>query len=364
MAKYFRSAFYHPDNKDIFDFLQASSCTREGVDGFLRTYGIFCSQKESAEELHEYVSMLGFGWKSLNHLIGSANLRSTSPKQRKVDVSWSGAFEDVRSVIEAVQSSRQRQDRETYKITSEGDSLNVEVTYLEVNSAKTRVLQQVEDSLKFTVEKTAEGFAVRYESKGIAPEIVSEVLAQSKALSPEGAEISTSEIELSDILDAGKRVSFFKSLLTKIEGLRLTDVVNLRVDSFPKEQPLPDDTELDDEDLEDAVDKVIIYGTQLFQSEEFQNLVKKGFFISSLTWKAQVSEEPNDQVEIHAGFDDGKSCIGFEYKVTGVYRRDDEGKLREQKERASPAEQDRYVKRLEEAARSILNELRKSSHAQ
>ncbi len=93
---------------------------------------------------------------------------------------------------------------------------------------------------------------------------------------------------------AAQRTEFFTFLISKLEGFTLNNVTSVKV------EPVQKDGGKDELDLEDdrnrehaeqealaLVKNVVLKGEALLVSEEYQSLLKKGFFITSIIWRAK-----------------------------------------------------------------------------
>ncbi|WP_147363627.1 hypothetical protein [Burkholderia pseudomallei] len=61
-------------------------------------------------------------------------------------------------------------------------------------------------------------------------------------------------------------------------------------------------------------------GENLVASEMYQELKEKGFFITSITWRARQTVDPYSIVEFDAGFEDKQAAKRFRYSVHGALR--------------------------------------------
>jgi hypothetical protein len=96
----------------------------------------------------------------------------------------------------------------------------------------------------------------------------------------------------------------------------------------------------------------------LLNSEEYQNLKEKGFFISSLVWKSQEKTESGNRVVFEASFDDSEDFTSFVYNVKGYYKRTEEG-FTITKLPFNELEKSSYHKLVEDAAKKALIECNK-----
>jgi hypothetical protein len=364
MAKYYRSSFYCPDDKDVFDFLEGVNAPMKDMLRLLRSFGIYVSGNLGRAKVQEYISLFYLDWETSNRVGDMASLRPSEERSTSREVNFAGDLSNVLDAITSAKTFRAERNREIYSAESVSDTVvEYKVTYIDVESAATRMLQEREKTLNIRFEKTPQGCKVRYENNLRGQQIVENVLGFLE--NPEGGEtrsLDVNTVEIARIPTAEARVEFFKDMMTNIEGLELRDVLNMKMkqlEKIPSTEDEEDDEEeiLSEEEIQDTLEKVIFYGRNLFLTSEFQALVNKGFYLGSATWRSEIMED-RDHIEMFAGFDD--DGLRFAYKVTGVYRRNSEGDIRAVKEHPSRSLSDQYLNRLEtQASKALENVLKK-----
>ena len=368
MDKYYRSSFYWPDDKDIYDFLDGVNTPNERIRKLLRSFGVFVSPSAPRKELLSYVSLLYHDWNAANKVVSMATVRSAEDKRTNQNVKFEGSFNLIQSAVEDIRALRHDRDREKYTfIETTADTIAFTVDYIDVLSAATRLLQEREKTIFVQITRTQDGFKARYDNNPRAKQIVENILGKlEEQAADEGRTIEKNSIELSSLQIASLRVSFFKNLLTGIEGTELRDVVNVRMKKLEKppenetnEKDADSDPDPTDDELEDALEKVIFYGKRLFTVPEFQKLVDKSFFIANAVWRAELATEKREHVELTAGFnDEGKD---FSYKILGIYTRDDEGEIRATREHPPKELSETLLTKLEFHAEVTMKSLLKEA---
>lgn len=157
-----------------------------------------------------------------------------------------------------------------------------------------------------------------------------------------------------------------------MDGYELRDVMNVKVQigGKPKSPPLEDDEKNGEEQADAAitqkmlavVEDVALHGKALLVSAEYQLLKDKGFFITSITWKAQQTKSPFNIVEFDAGFEEPQEGRGFRYNVRGLYRNRD-GEFTKTIQSLSAAHKEEIFPIIERTALRVLEELRKKAAA-
>lgn len=365
MGKYFRSSYYYPDDKDIYDFLSATHATIDAMLQFLRREGIYVSEKESREHLCEYISLYYLSWENAEQLVDLVNVRETDEPATSQSYSWTGPFSDVSDAMKGVQAIRATREREVYTIDATADAISVTVSYVEIENGKTRLLQQREKSLSLQIQKRADGFHVRYDNNPRSEAIIQTLIGQlqEQDQSEEKKEIRGSGIDLSGVTSAKGRVDFFRKMMDGIEGLDLREVTKIGMERLPG-TVIEGDEELDEDDVEETIEKMIVYGRRLWQTPAFQEFVEKGFFVSNATWRSELKQPTREHVELSAGFSSPKEGQGFQYKVHAIFRRDDNGDLRPARERVLGAMHETLLLGIEAGAETALAEVLAEQEAQ
>jgi len=138
-------------------------------------------------------------------------------------------------------------------------------------------------------------------------------------------------IELGGLTSAELRSKFFTRLISTLPGFKLKNVMNLRVSSELSEldNDDDDDAKVDLEDVDESearaemfavVHSMALSRQNLVQSQEYKELTSRGFYITSISWRAEQDSNPPDIVQFEAGFQDRKLGTGFRYNVQGAFR--------------------------------------------
>jgi hypothetical protein len=142
---------------------------------------------------------------------------------------------------------------------------------------------------------------------------------------------------------------------------------------WPKHQPrLSNGDEGETEEAEDealaaeqmlaVLENVALHGKALLGSSEYQLLKKKGFYITSITWKSKQTDSSFNIVEFDAGFEEPKEGKSFRYNVRGIYRNKD-GAFTKTLIPLSTAHKDQIFPIVEQTALKALAALRSKATA-
>ena len=365
MSEYLNQFF--ATDKDIFDLLASAKqkLTENVLRDLARDRGIFFSSKDSREDLADALSLLPF---TLNELVDLMNRRETSRRNEKTTSITLDAQIEVDDIKAAIKEY-QEEVGSTEKVDShlKGASevlLNVE--YDEVDYSRTRLIQRQrhDATIQFVQQngKTVVRLPASEKSQRIVENLTSRIESRRKALVPR------EKIELDADFDADERTTFFTRLISELPGHKLKGVTNLKISPSRRSEATTDEDEedLDDEERAAASQEMLVIvksmaltGENLMASEEYQALRKRGFYITSITWRADQTSIPYDGPHLHAEFADGEAGTGFKYSVKGVFRFQESSYTKTARP-ADDAEREKLYGLLESTARKVLKEQRET----
>jgi len=356
MSKYFKAAEYYPDDKDIYDFLDSQSRTTDLMLRYLRIRGIFAAKQAQKEDLQRYVSLLHFDWQSAARLVDTVDLRETEEKLTNRRVEIEASADQITDAMQSVQEERQQPNREVYRTRRDGDIVIATVTYLDVDTSKSRVLQKRERDLEMRITPGTGQISITHTDSQKAKTIVENVLG-ALMRTQELTELNDRRIDLSHLRDHQRRLQFFIKMMREMPGMTLLDVSNIKVDRVPPMTADGEGEEVDQEATREARERLkraVLMGEQLLLTREFRELTDRGFFISSANWISEKNDGRGIRVEFHAGFGESAEAKDFSYKVMGEYRRDTTGELMAERTKVSGADRVAYQNALETSAFAAL----------
>ena len=359
--------FYATD-KDVFDLL--ASAKQKLTDGVLRELarerGIFYSPQDSREELVDALSLLPY---TLNELLNLMDRRETSRRNEKT-TSLTLDADIPLDEIKAVVREYQAEVGATEKVDShqKGTStLVMNVEYDDIDYSRTRLIQrQRQDaSIEFTQRdgKTIIRLPASEKSKRVVEDLTNRIESRRKA------PVARESIELDSAFDAEQKTSFFTRLMSELPGHRLNGVTNLRISPSKRVDDADGETDLDEDERAEAEREMLVVvrsmalnGENLIASAEYQGLRSRGFFITSITWKAEQTTIPYDTPHLYAGFDDGEQGKGFKYAVKGAFRFQ-EGFYTKTVRPVDDVERETLYLLIEQTARRVLADMRSKQQA-
>lgn len=363
MSKHLNQFF--ATDKDVFDLL--ASAKQKLTEGVLREIardrGIFYSPNDTRDDLADALSLLPF---TLYELLDLMERRETSRRNEKTTTITLDAqieADDIKAAIKEYQEEVGPTERvDSHLKGAEEVVLNVE--YDEMDYSRTRLIQRQKHdaTIKFLQQggKTVVRLPASEKSRRIVDNLTNRIESRRKETVPR--EI----IELDPDFDAEERTTFFTRLMSELPGYALKGVTNLRISPSNRATATVEDEseEIDDDEREIANQEMLVIvrsmaltGENLIASEEYQSLRKRGFFITSITWRAEQNSIPYDAPHLHAEFADSDEVTGFKYSVKGIYRFQ-EGLYTKTARPADDAEREKLYSLLEVTARKVLAEQR------
>jgi hypothetical protein len=360
-----QSQFFATD-KDIFDLL--ASAKQKLTEGVLREIardrGLFFSPSDSREELADALSLLPF---TLNELVDLMDRRETSRRNEKtttITLDASLEADDIKAAIKEYQE----EVGPTEKVDSHlkgTDEVVLNVEYDEMDYSRTRLIQRQrhDATIKFLQQngKTVVRLPASEKSQRIVENLTSRIESRRKAV------VNRETIELDSDFDSVERTTFFTRLISELPGYKLKSVTNLRISPTRRSDAEADEEEEFDDDEREAASREMLVvvrsmaltGENLIASEEYQALRKRGFYITSITWRADKTSIPYDAPHLHAEFADGEAGTGFKYSVKGIYRFQ-EGSYTRTARPADDSERESLYGLLEATARKVVKGLREA----
>lgn len=354
---------YFATDKDIHDLLYSAKqrITENVLHELSRDRGIFYSHKESRETLSNKISLLSHDY---NDVIGIIERRDSSRRNERTTSITLNINLTPEEIKDAINEYRQTTPNEVVtsfqKSTTE---VNLNITYDEYDYSKTRLIQrqQKEASIEF-LQKDGKTF-IRIPATEKARVIVEDL--KNKISSKKKQEIPSEEIELSALTQAEERTTFFMKLIRSLPNYNLLTVSKLRVATSTSTSTSGADDEIDieEDDNSDAssemlsiVKHIALSGENLMASPIYQDLKDRGYFITSITWRCKQTAEPYTVMQFEAGFEDRQQAKKFRYGITGALRHQN-GAYTKTLRPVTASEKEGLFDVIEEAARSVLNEL-------
>lgn len=345
---------------DIYDTFMAKE-KKLSVNTILkiaRKKGIILSSDTSRDELSRYISSIPFDNSDIAELYELIESDRRAEKTTSNRVKKQVTFDEIKAAVDKLNEERAPFDEVYTILTDPGASTCIlDAVYYETDYSKARMLQTTKKKARIEFAPRGDTL-VRFPANEKCTKIVDSILSNIESNS--GEVLSVEHIELSHIADAEKRNNFFISLLGNVENMPAKDVVSVKmVPIADTDDFTSDEEEASSPELTGLIKRVAIDGKAITVLKEYQSLIQKGFFISSLTWIAEDKDvKPNVLVELEAGFANPNECKGFKYSVRGIYTLEkDSGMFSIQKKAAPEAARIKYLAVIEKAAKRSIDEI-------
>ncbi|MYM96401.1 hypothetical protein [Duganella vulcania] len=358
------------NDNDIYDLIISGKqrLTETVLRDFLRDRGIFCSPEDDREQLADYISILPHGYHDVAMIMQKREPHQRRDKTTSVRLNVLLPMEELKAAAAEYANEVGSRERVTHRPAANG-SYVVSVAYDEYNRTKTRLLQREKQDAEIEFLVQDGQTIVRLPATEKAQRIIATLKNNVERSRKE--HILTDAIELIGITSAELRSRFFTQLISQVPGLKLINVMSLKVSSERSEDGEEDnslDFDEQDQDQEGAdalmfaavVHSMHLSGQNLVQSQEYKDLTKRGFYITAISWRAEIQTEPPDIIQFEAGFQDRKQGKGFKYSVTGAFRAH-KGTHRKTIVPVLEAEKASLFASIESTARKIITELQSVS---
>ena len=315
---------YFATNKEIHDLLYSAKqkVTESVLHELLRDRGIFCSPQESRDALVNLLSMLPHDYADVCGILERRETSKRGEKTSTVTLNVALTPDELKAVIAEYQQDEVREEVRSFK-KSETEFV-VNVTYSDFDYSKTRLLQRQDHDASIEFVQVNGRTEVRIPATDKARSIIDKLKGRIEAKKMQPLQLE--EIELTELASAEDRTTFFTKLISLLPQFPLENVSRLRV-AHAKTDADADGIDLDQDEVDaveekmlGVVENVALSGENLVASGMYQDLKAKGFFITSITWRAKQVVHPFAIVEFDAGFEDRQAGKKFRYSVHGALR--------------------------------------------
>jgi hypothetical protein len=361
MAHHNHPAKYFVDDKDMFDLLMSADMAESRVRGILKERRIFFGDNEDTKVLIKHLSQLSFDWNQFSRLAVDLDREDREDKTGFIDIicndSSQVTINKITTAAKAIQAARESIRNEKYHSFAHGGGKSAEITvhYVQVDQGVTRVLQHRTRLIKLIISVDNGRFHVEYTDSERGLEILHELKTHLQDTIK--GNVSTDEIDISGVSIPDNRTKYFENMFKGIDGYRLFDVTNIKINRMkPVDSPDDDADAVDNPDntaivqAEQGIRKAILSGSGALYSPEFKHLKSLGYFISSAIWQSIPVSGDGIKVEFEAEFVLGEEGKRFRVGIPGVWDRDDKGVFRKSKRRPRQDESETLKTKLKEAA--------------
>lgn len=355
---------YCATDKEIFDVLMSAKQRIHSavILELAKDRGIFYSPKDSRETLVQQLSLLPHDYHDLNIILDHREHAGRAEKLTSVTLNAALTIEEIKEVVK--EYTGESPPDETITSFAKGtDQFIVNLKYSDIDYGKTRLVQRTpkEAGIEFHIE--GDKTVIRMPSNAKAKEVFGKI--KNKLDGKKKTEIPADLIEIGEFTTAASRTEFFTSLISKLKGFKLDNVTSVKVEPIKSELD-EDELDLDDDQNKEQakqealalVRNVALKGETLLASEEYQSLLKKGFFITSIIWRAKQTSIPYPIVEFEAAFEEPEAGKGFKYSVRGALNFG-EGEYTKTLRPIDAEDKEKFLTLIEQTATATIAEIRK-----
>jgi hypothetical protein len=357
VKKKFGSSLYYASDKNIFDALNNAKVDGETIQEMFRRRNIVCSRLTKREDLAEFFSRLTHDY--LDHTDLSIRLGVTPRRERITAIDLVGEppkGQEIQSAIETLKGKLQ-QHGDFVSVTQEGAAYIVEVRYTEVDYKRAEFSQLQKRNGVIEISRHKDKTVVRSSKSHYMDEAREELVAQ--ILGETSKPLERREVSLAHFVDPRVRSQFFYDLMTELPGFVRKDVTDVFVFKPRPEVPQSaDGVEDDDDQAEPHVERVLLKGVGVSQSDLLRQLTKeRDYYIAKVGWVVNKTLGAGGSYEVEATFADPADCTGFSYLLRGVYDLGEDGKTSKKRRPPTKDEIKDITKVIEEKARELINSL-------
>ncbi|WP_122499533.1 hypothetical protein [Pseudomonas viridiflava] len=351
------------NDNDIYDLLISGKqrLTASVLRELLRDRGIFCSSKDDREDICDYISMMPHGFHDIEAIVDKREPPGRREKTTSVQFDVEIAVEDIRAAVETYIKDIGPNEEVRHRISKNGGyTMNVEYDEFNHNRAKLLQRERNEAKIDFLVENGQT--VIRFPASDKAKRVIEAIknCVEERRKKP----LAQQKVELSGLSTPELRSKFFTSLISKLPGFKLRNVMNLKVSSLKRNEADDDKLDIDIEAEESeagmemfaVVHSMALSGQNLVQSKEYKELSQRGFYITHISWKSEQIQNPPNLIRFEAGFEDKQNCIGFRYGVQGEFKYH-KGAHRKTMTPVEAIDRARYFSLIEKTALELKNDL-------
>lgn len=306
-------SIYIPNDKNIFDALQHKKVTHSTLLEFLRKRGVFLSSNIEKDELVSLIASLTLDYH--DYLWLCKQLENPNRKDKTTHSVMKGEVsnEQIMKACKTVKANIGIDD--SVKIVKKGDTTSLVVTYVDIDFTKTELRQRTVKKCVIELEKKGQEITIKRPANKKGNEILEKV--KTVLIGQNTTKLEEAVISLEGFAEAKVRSEFFDYLIRNVKGYKFDNVSS--VDVYHQVDELGDEDDKQDARLAGYINKAALAGQGVLESQEFNQLHKRGFFICKIIWTVDSVIKGGDRAELEAQFGTPKSCTDFKYTARGVF---------------------------------------------
>lgn len=355
-------SIYSASDKALFDALNQGAVTVADMRQLFLTHGIIISRATARKELAAHFSRLVHDFDDFQSL---AKLFDTGQRRERLAsfrVQSTAQLEDFETAAHAIVQQLKNDSESASVSANEDGSLKLLVRYRTFHFNKSEFRQvEIKDAV-ISIEQEGGSFVIRGPQNDKVDEICRSLLTTIEK--DVDSKLDVSEINLEAFTEPAQRTEFFIGLLDLVNGYKKHDVTDVFVYKPKAESKGEQDNEADEDSDEDEINlgvhisRASLKGEGVLESQEMQNLISRGFYISKIIWQAKRNSEiDSDKYEFEAQFSEPDTCTRFSYLVRGHYKYQGDQRHSTSRSQLSVDDDIELSKAIESAARASLIKL-------
>lgn len=290
-----------------------------------RQRGILYSREDDREYIIDQLSTQNFSYDQMRLIQQHFEYRGRGEKSQVIRIDHAFTVKEIQEVTNTFREGL-RMGEKIFAHADGPSAYDIDLHYIETDFSMVSLRQRQRREARIRFEIIGSTTVITLPATRKAFETVGTLqksLSTAKAITPK-----VEQIVLAGLTTAGSRTKFFVELITGMKDFTLVDVVRVRVEQAEKhDKTLLDDASNDseqdhpeeDEKMLFLVRRVALHGENLLQSSVYQDLRKRGYYITSVRWRARLTVDPYPVVEFDASFDDAAVGGRFRFSVLGWF---------------------------------------------
>lgn len=297
---------YYASDKAVFDALLQKKFKNIDLKELFLDRGIFLSEHTDRKDVALYFSQMNhdfYDHQRISDILGSGSRKDPTSIVVAKGVKSREKLEEA--ISNAAEEEKRNGDDARFYSTNRG--FDVELNYTDIDYTKSEFKQVEKKTSVISFEFDGENVLIRgvqNEHVDSARERILQELEKNLDM-----KVEKEKFDLSDISRPETRTQFFDYLISGLKGFDVFDVSEVFVV----------DSE-EDEGEDPKIKKVSLSGKRVSSSSELIRFHKKGFYTWKIKWRVE-SISTTVMYDIEAQFKNQKECKEFSYCILGAYRR-------------------------------------------
>lgn len=309
-------------DKDIYDLLLSSKLklTDKIIREFALERGIIFSPDDDKRYMAESLSITPFSYHDIKFLIEKGTINSRQEKLTSTTIKEAKDSEITPLECKKLLNQMNSHEESIVSHINKNNELEVTVRYIDIDYSKTALLQKQKKQFKINISKNNNELRLLAPANDKSNEIINKL---KKAIEEtKKTTLNVEKIDLQPLYEKKLLSDFFGILITSIPDNHLDNVTNLRVSNTSKTETSDMNFDEENEDIESAkalgmVNDILMKGSNLVSSDEYQTLRKRGYIITSISWETKEKKDPYNKLSFSAEFD--KENKTFKFLPKGFY---------------------------------------------